>query len=362
MSTALPSYEINKYPIVFDFTTGTCNFHGTFIEEHLGSDFNFAVPSSLTLPPLDQTYDDYQSFFLIYDYINSSFNIIYSKGSIPNGNLLSQKIICGFAVRNATNSIKKFCYFYGFNDTAPLVIFHHATTGHDVNNGPINDMEDYASKRISEHGLYHYTYFALGDSITAGENPSNNYIPMYSNRYPDIVAQTLGMFTYIDGIGGTTISNIYKGMYERANNITQSYDIISVFGGTNDFSSNVVMGNTDGSDTDMSHFYPAFEALIKTLVEKEGLPFVITPTGRENQNTPNTAGLILEDYVNAEIKIAKKYHVPVLDLFHTFTYNAGTSVTYKNAYMPDGLHPNIDGMKKLGMRVVNFIDSLLRTR
>ena len=71
--------------------------------------------------------------------------------------------------------------------------------------------------------------------------------------------------------------------------------------------------------------------------------------------TANQKGYILDDYVRVEREIAEEYGVPILDLNKEFVFTAYKSEILKNKYMPDGLHPNTNGMKLLGEIVTNFI-------
>ena len=61
---------------------------------------------------------------------------------------------------------------------------------------------------------------------------------------------------------------------------------------------------------------------------------------------PNQNGYVLEDYVKALREMAEEYSFPVLDLFKTSGMNP-TKGNVRVDYMPDGLHPNDAGYKRL---------------
>ena len=208
-------------------------------------------------------------------------------------------------------------------------------------------------------------YNALGDSITKGINPSNDYQVMTGNRYSDIIQRCLKLSTANNyGIEGTTIVHQYdnNGMIDRYQSMSDDADLISVFGGTNDFASNAPMGEINSGNN--NEFKCAFNNLIKGLIEKYPSKkiFVITPIPRHDATidgkVANANGYKLQDYVNAEIEICNMNGIQVLNLYDGMLGITPDNEDEKKAYMPDGVHPNVDGMYIVSKRIIEFINKL----
>ncbi len=82
--------------------------------------------------------------------------------------------------------------------------------------------------------------------------------------------------------------------------------------------------------------------------------FVCTPTHRLSENTPNSKGLLLKDYVEIIRNVAEYYSLPVIDFFAGSRLQPAIKPIMEK-YMPDGLHPGDEGHKVLAERVANFI-------
>ena len=65
----------------------------------------------------------------------------------------------------------------------------------------------------------------------------------------------------------------------------------------------------------------------------------------------------LETYVDAIIEIAAYYAVPVLDLYRVSGLQPIVPVLQER-YMPDGLHPNDAGQRKIAEKLYGFLMSL----
>lgn len=209
----------------------------------------------------------------------------------------------------------------------------------------------------------------IGDSVTKGEDPENNYEAMVGYRYTDLVKENCG-FDVVNnyGIGGSRVtshsSELYPkyGMVDRYLDIEPDADVICLFGGINDYLNNVEIGtNNDG---DLTHFKYAYEQIIRGLMNNNPRSkiFVITPHHIANQSincfNPNGAGYTLKDYVNVIYEICELYGVPIVDLYKNFSVSPYIGY-HHNFYIPDGIHPNKAGMKLLADKVINFINNLL---
>ena len=351
LDTSVPSYS-RKYPIVFDFVKGTLTLKGWLLNKYDHAQFyDFSnVNQEIPLPALDKTKKDFQNYVLV---AKGKEVIIRNAigGKIPQSKFDSrEREVISISIRYPSENVVKPNVYITSSPNRHLVkvIINHTTTEDN------NDQWDEVTAKVIDGGLYHYTYAALGDSITRGENSATGYSPMFGDRYTDFVSKTTGMIVNNHGIGGTriTYTDNQKGMVTRVHQLGYA-DIYSVFGGTNDFAANVSMGERGSGN--MNQFKPAFEHICQTLRETGKKCFIITPIKRNNTMTPNKAGLTLKDYVDAEIEIAKSYGIPVLNLFDSFTQTAWKSEVLKTKYMPDGLHPNPAGMKFIGEVVTKFI-------
>ena len=121
--------------------------------------------------------------------------------------------------------------------------------------------------------------------------------------------------------------------------------------GTNDKTNHIPLGLI--SSVTNTEFYGAWNLIITEILTQDPTTQIvlITPPQRNTQNTPNTEGLILIDYVNAIIDIGQKYGIPVYNWYDKGRLNALTFTTYTD----DGTHPNNLGHFIGGYGMGNFI-------
>jgi len=203
----------------------------------------------------------------------------------------------------------------------------------------------------------------LGDSITEGCGTSS---PEY--RFTDRIAAQTGAICRNYGIGGTRIARQQTPSAEprwdldyctRAAQMDPDADIIVVFGGTNDYGhGDAPFG--DFEDRTPDTFCGAVHALINTLWERypQAEIVFITPLHRLMEDEPTAENKpILLDYVNALRVILEYYSIPTLDLFACGKMQPAVTCL-KEAFMPDGLHPNDDGHVILTRRIIQFLKNL----
>lgn len=208
----------------------------------------------------------------------------------------------------------------------------------------------------------------LGDSITEGHGVAD-----LENVFWKRLEKNTGAECYGYGIGGTRIAPQRRvsanprhdlDFNSRVETMIPDADIVVVFGGTNDY------GHGDapfGSYTDRTDktFCGAFHTLMQKLINRypEAQIIVMTPLHRtsENQLGLNEIGLPrnfpLETYVDAIIAMSGYYGIPVLDLYRVSGLQPAVQVL-KEKYMPDGLHPNDEGQKKISDKLEGFLKSL----
>lgn len=188
----------------------------------------------------------------------------------------------------------------------------------------------------------------LGDSITAGG----------ANMYPyhSIISDSDAILVNNYGIYSTTIAKRTgrdDHMCERYINMSDDADIITVLGGVNDCTLGVPLGDINSSD--ITTFYGACNVLFKGLIEKyptKGIG-IMTPIRKRNS-------ALLENYVNAIKDVAKKYSLPVLDLYNMSGLNPDIDLINDTLFnAKDGLHPNTEGYKIITPKIREFIKSLI---
>ncbi len=193
----------------------------------------------------------------------------------------------------------------------------------------------------------------VGDSITYG---LTTYGATEGNRYWELLNNKFEFGEVVDmGVGGSAISSKndkvskYVPLIDRYLDIPNA-DLIQIFMGTNDYGFNTPLGTIDDT-TDVS-FYGALNVIIPKLQAKypNAKIVFVTPLHRYGQHNltydymKNTAGYVLEDYVNAIKDVCERYSISVIDLFCNSGINPSLQ-SVRVTYMPDGLHPNNNGHK-----------------
>ncbi len=207
----------------------------------------------------------------------------------------------------------------------------------------------------------------LGDSITAGYG-----LPDPNLTFWGLLAQRDGVIAHAYGISGTRIApqrvpseDPLKDLYfkSRVQDMDKSADAVVVFGGTNDFEHGDAPLGKFG-DQDESTFYGALCVLCKTLLETfpRSEIIILTPLHRMGEDDilnkfgQRTAGPLCA-YVDAIIKTARLFSLPLLDLYAMSGINPGFEPG-RVTYAPDGLHPNEAGHERIYSRLKHFLEQL----
>jgi hypothetical protein len=180
-------------------------------------------------------------------------------------------------------------------------------------------------------------WLAIGDSIT------------FANKYQPHVQRGLGLKSVqTDAIPGQPV----KPMADHITAETlKNIDLITVFGGTNDYGSSKQLGTINDAKNEDT-FYGNLKHVIEKInanKREEAKVVFFTPLKRgvfKNQPVypgPNKSGHKLEDYVEAEKQVCKLYSIPVIDLFS----KSGLKVNNLSKYTTDQLHPNDEGYQKI---------------
>lgn len=156
----------------------------------------------------------------------------------------------------------------------------------------------------------------FGDSIS---QPNTDGV----NKYYNYIANNLGMTVTSYAVGG---SGYFKGSSSTTwgdNNIpykianaSSDFDIISFFAGVNE--RNLTMGTIEDEVVDTpTTLCGAVKKSLEMAIEKypNAQTFLITPTpATGNDATPKQGNL--NTFVENQIKIARMYNIPVIDLYH----------------------------------------------
>lgn len=194
-------------------------------------------------------------------------------------------------------------------------------------------------------------YAALGDSITRGVIGG----AVADKPYCDCVGSILGLKSvYNYGVSGSTLcsktenyTHGYKPMCERYKEMRDDADIVSLMGGTNDFSQGVI-GTIDDTATDT--IYGALNELAKGLKEKYPNSFIFFMTPLKSVwSTPTKQAQICQ----AVKDVGNKYQIPVLDTANLVDFSKEFNA---DGYSGDGVHPSQDFYKnELAPVIANFI-------
>lgn len=200
-----------------------------------------------------------------------------------------------------------------------------------------------------------------GDSITKGTYTEEGaQIPMCiaSPAYPEIVSKELEAENFINyGTNGISYSKASRIMTEASfyNTVEKCElgDAIFVALGTNDYGTDVPLG--DAGEEDGMTFFGAADFCLGKLKARspESDVFVLLPLPRSDQNKPNRAGFVLDDYRNALVSIAKKYGEIVIDGGKLPVDPANAAD--KRKYIFDGTHINEAGHRLLARFILDEI-------
>ncbi len=184
----------------------------------------------------------------------------------------------------------------------------------------------------------------LGDSIT-------NW-----GKYGTYIAENEECEFINYGIAGTKIadpnSDDTGSMCYRYAKMQDDLDIILLFGGTNDLSTDEAIGTMEDRVT--TTLYGACHITIKGILEKYPgkMIGVILPIQRDDASMEG-----LKKKVEVVREVAHYYSVPVLDMFNEGGITCRSQV-YIDNFITDQLHPNDEGNKILARRIASFIKTL----
>lgn len=203
----------------------------------------------------------------------------------------------------------------------------------------------------------------LGDSITEGVGVST-----IEKGYVNLVKEKLELSeAYNRGISGTRIAiqklsgeptSFDQDFISRVDELPEDVELVVVFGGTNDYGhGNAPFGEmTDRTGhTFCGACHVLFEKIVKKYYNKQIV--VMTPIHRIDDVCPEDETKYLKKYVDVIKTVAAEFSIPVLDLYATAGIVPAIEES-REAYCPDGLHPNDAGNEKIAEKLVKFIKNL----
>lgn len=205
----------------------------------------------------------------------------------------------------------------------------------------------------------------IGDSITEGVGASCE-----ETRFTEVLKRSANLAEIKNyGISGTRIARQQtinpdseymdvNSFCERYDQMDEGADIIVVFGGTNDYGHGDAPFGTF-EDRTMDTYCGALHYLMRGLIEKFPTSTIVfmTPIHREEENKENESNhLPLKPYIDKMRETAEYYSIPVLDLFASGGICPDIPAQ-KEAFCPDGLHPNDAGNKMIAERLQAFLEN-----
>lgn len=205
-------------------------------------------------------------------------------------------------------------------------------------NGTI--MHDFTSKATSLKKVK--MIGVIGDSVGYGLHSDKNFTQLLAKKIKC-------KYTNLCKSRATFSSVLDNNIYTQATNIKG--DLIIVQGTDDDWINNVKIG-TD--KTDLTTFYGAFCSSVNIIKKNNPKAKILVMTAtrqcaigddkkiyREDTNK-NDLGLVLEDYVNAQVRACNELDVPVFDAYHSNDFKP-YNPAFRKSSMPDGVHPNSKG-------------------
>lgn len=202
---------------------------------------------------------------------------------------------------------------------------------------------------------------AMGDSITEGWGLASK-----EDSFQNVLGRMLGAAEVRSyGYGGTRLAKQIHGhdfggaMPIRYVNMDDDADLILVMGGTNDYGHGDAPFGSWG-DRSPDTFIGGCHTLFSGLIEKYPTACIVimTPLQRSGGSQPSgNTGKPLIDYADAIIRVAAEYSLPVLDMYRASGICPEIPVQ-KELFIPDGIHPNEAGHRRMAERIAAFVTAL----
>lgn len=183
---------------------------------------------------------------------------------------------------------------------------------------------------------------AIGDSIT------------FLDGYEPIVKNALGIESYTNN-GKSGYSTLMIGA-DYINNMSDNYDLVTFFMGTNNFARCDTIAETKTSCESifsaMANKWQTADIAIILPIQRWG--YIGDDYNGSQPTMTNSTGITLREYCLAIKEIAEKYSFRVLDGYYRSGIIGGENGNTSN-YLTDGLHPNDKGNELIANMIVKFL-------
>lgn len=179
------------------------------------------------------------------------------------------------------------------------------------------------------------------------------------------VVNKLLKFKYVDNfaVGGTRLARVAGEadcMVDRITDMSTDGDIVFVMANTNDYASQVPLGNADSVDpTEYNGALNTIFTWLRTNYPHQ--PIIIsTMLTRKINYVPGTSDplpITIEQYAQAVRDRVKDYHFILYDAYYWSGLDLRTSPTDGTGVTNDNLHPNAYGAQLLGQKIAAFIEA-----
>ena len=194
----------------------------------------------------------------------------------------------------------------------------------------------------------------IGDSLTDGDHGGG--LKLYHTTYPYYLHKYMGWNVTNAGASGATAKSYVNEKYTQID-FRKDYDVIVIMLGTNagltdTIEEDTASGNFETyADTNTGYYCRLIEMIYKDSPRSQIFLCVPPPFHGEGAYVGSVASTLV-----VVPKIAEKYNLPVIDVYHNLGIN---SKNYK-LYQPiDGLHLNSKGYDRLAQLIGNEITSKL---
>ena len=198
-----------------------------------------------------------------------------------------------------------------------------------------------------------------------GDSLSDNDVNTTTKKYYDYIDDDL-KFKEIQhlaksGCGYKRKYNNDNNFYEQSSLLDNDVDIVTIFGSFNDQNEYSNMGTTSDTTTDtlLGSVYATLNNIITN--NPNAKIGVILPTPwQHNGFNPMTTSNNTNTYLEGIKTIAKKFSIPVLELYYDSNMYPWNS-NFKNSYYlnADGVHPNTAGNKRFAYQIEQFIKKIV---
>lgn len=222
----------------------------------------------------------------------------------------------------------------------------------------INLISPYKNKKIS----------FIGDSITIGNG-------LGTGGFPKTIQEEIGCSIQNLGVSGSRIAMVSTGnsIQNQLSQIDTDCDVIVVEGGTNDYSSNVPLGQIQTTGTglfktelDNTTFYGGLETIFRYIYANhptKPVVYVIIHSVNERNYVNNSIGLNFSNYIEAIEVACNKYGIDIVNLSKDGKFNTYFEDLKQYTNNQDGLHPTLEGYRKFYNKpIINEINRFISVK